>query len=95
MASMNEMLGGDVHFKYFTLPPGFVGRGGVVELFMAYHGIRCEEERVAFPWASPEIKKKLVESGESLTGTLPVVTLGGQHLCGHLPILRFFENKVG
>lgn len=61
---------------------------------MAFHGIEYEDSRIAYPWESPQAKQRLVDSGESLAGTLPVVSVAGQHFCGHLPIMRYLEGKV-
>lgn len=95
MSGINGKIGAPLTFHYLALPPGFNGRGGVTKTYMTIRGIQFTEgPKVAFP-IDPKVKQDLIDSGKSLAGTLPVLSVGDMHLAGHLSIIRYLEAKVG
>lgn len=91
---VNTRIGAPLTFRYFNLPPGFSGRGGVVSSFMIANGIQFKEApRENFP-PSEQVKKELINTNMSKIGALPVLTVGERHLAGHLAIMRYLEAKV-
>jgi glutathione S-transferase len=99
MVSSNERLGaiGPVTLKYFNFKPGHggaSGRGGALRFLLLATGIAFEEDKVAVSdW--PETKQKLVASGVSPAGYLPVLTVNGKHLTEHHAIMRRFSAQLG
>ncbi|KAL2917228.1 hypothetical protein HK105_203293 [Polyrhizophydium stewartii] len=90
----NETLGDAAPtLKYFTVP-GNMGRGEVVRLFLHDAGIHFVDGRISFPdW--PALKAQLIESEVNLAGSMPVFTVAGHHLAGHMPMLRLLSKKLG
>jgi glutathione S-transferase len=63
--------------KYFSLPHGLGGRGGVQRFFLLANGIPFTEEEVELDYWFAEGKAKSLASGENPCGTLPVLFVGG------------------
>jgi Glutathione S-transferase, C-terminal domain len=62
--------------KYFSLPNGLGGRGGVQRFFLLANGIPFTEEQVDLDYWFAEGKAKSLASGENPCGSLPVVFVG-------------------
>uniref|UniRef100_A0A0G4FLM9 Calmodulin n=1 Tax=Chromera velia CCMP2878 TaxID=1169474 RepID=A0A0G4FLM9_9ALVE len=90
---------GQLRLKYFDLGP-VVGRNSAAHLFLLAHncdheleGVPVDPEKLDGTWAP--VKRRLVESGDNPSGTLPVLYAEGRCLSGSTPILRFLAKKLG
>jgi glutathione S-transferase len=94
---MAEMLGEKPILKYFDLSKihGLAGRGGEVRFFMMVNGIPYEEETVSFEEWPAGAKQAAIKAGETPTGHLPVVKLGGCNLIERFSIMRMLSRKTG
>ncbi|KAJ3126634.1 hypothetical protein HK098_007311 [Nowakowskiella sp. JEL0407] len=73
---------------------GNKGRGEIVRLFFHAAGIKYIDSRISFAdW--PAKKAELLQSGASLVGAIPVVTINGKEYSQSVPILRYLSKVVG
>jgi hypothetical protein len=85
---------GPVRLRYYNL--GNLGsRGGVVRFFFLYHGINHTNEWLALGPEWTLEKQRLIATGESPGGYIPVVYDGDKTLTEHHSIVRYYAKKVG
>jgi glutathione S-transferase len=94
---MAEMLGEKPILKYFDFSSmhGLAGRGGEIRFFMMVNGIPYEDEITSFEEWKAGAKLVAIEAGETPTGHLPVVKLGGRNLIECFSIMRMLSRKIG
>lgn len=88
------MTVGSLKLTYFVLPNALSGRGGAVRFFLLRRGLPFVDD--AFPMADWEARKqRLLASGDSPTGQLPVLYQDGVPLTEHHAILRKLSRRLG
>lgn len=88
---------GEVVLKYFDLSGwnGLCGLGGGIRFFFLTNGITYEDQTVTLDEWKAGVKQEAMKSGESITGHLPIVKLGGKSYIESVSILRMLARKLG